>query len=92
MTTPHPLRPARPDDLDALHAIYNQAVLAAARAQGLHTMVAAIDADNTGSIALHRKLGFEETGVLRQVGYKFDRWLDLAFMTCNLVQNRPSAQ
>jgi L-amino acid N-acyltransferase len=68
------------------------AVLAAARAQGLHTMVAAIDADNTGSIALHRKLGFEETGVLRQVGYKFDRWLDLAFMTCNLVQNSPSAQ
>ncbi len=63
-----------------------------ARAQGLHTMVAGIDAVNAGSIALHRQLGFEEAGVLRQVGFKFDRWLDLAFMTCHLASNRPPAQ
>lgn len=60
------------------------AVMDAARAQGLHTMVAGIDAANEGSIALHRKLGFENAGVLRQVGFKFDRWLDLAFMTRRL--------
>lgn len=55
-----------------------------ARGQGLHLMVAGIDADNAGSIELHRRLGFVEAGVLREAGYKFDRWLDLAFMTLKL--------
>jgi L-amino acid N-acyltransferase len=62
-----------------------RAVIDAARAQGLHTMVAGIDAANDGSIALHRKLGFEDAGVLRQVGFKFNRWLDLTFMTRQIV-------
>jgi phosphinothricin acetyltransferase len=61
-----------------------RAIMDAACAQGLHTMVAGIDAANAGSIALHRKLGFEDAGILRQVGFKFDRWLDLAFMTRQL--------
>lgn len=52
--------------------------------QGLHLMVGAIDAANTGSIELHRRLGFEPAGVLKEAGYKFDRWLDLAFMTRRL--------
>jgi L-amino acid N-acyltransferase len=56
------------------------AVQEAARAQDMHTMVAGIDATNSGSIEMHYKLGFESAGVLREVGYKFDRWLDLAFM------------
>ncbi len=60
------------------------ALMAQARAQGLHLMVAAIDAANAGSIELHRRLGFEDAGVLREAGYKFDRWLDLAFMTRRL--------
>jgi phosphinothricin acetyltransferase len=60
------------------------ALLRHAAAQGLHLMVAAIDAANEGSIALHRRLGFEDAGVLREAGYKFDRWLDLAFMTRRL--------
>jgi phosphinothricin acetyltransferase len=48
-----------------------------ARAKGLHAMVAGIGAENTGSIALHAKLGFVEYGRLPQVGAKFGRWLDL---------------
>ena len=52
-----------------------------AGANGLHLMVAGIDAANEGSIELHRRLGFQDAGVLREAGYKFDRWLDLAFMT-----------
>lgn len=59
-------------------------LLQEAGGQGLHLMVAAIDAANAGSIELHRRLGFEEAGVLRQAGYKFERWLDLAFMTRRL--------
>jgi phosphinothricin acetyltransferase len=57
-----------------------QTLIAFAKAQGLHAMIAGIDADNKTSIALHKKLGFEITGNLKQVGYKFDRWLDLTFM------------
>lgn len=55
-----------------------------AGAQGLHLMVGAIDATNQGSIELHRRVGFEDAGVLREAGYKFERWLDLAFMTRRL--------
>jgi phosphinothricin acetyltransferase len=51
-----------------------------ARVAGLHTMVAGIDASNTASIRLHAKFGFVEAGLFRQVGWKFERWLDLAFM------------
>jgi len=51
-----------------------------ARAIGKHVMVAGIEAGNQGSIALHEKLGFEQVGLLPQVGMKFGRWLDLAFL------------
>lgn len=60
------------------------ALIDRARAAGLHVMVAGIEAGNTASIALHRKAGFEEAGLLREVGRKFGRWLDLRFMTLRL--------
>lgn len=51
-----------------------------ARALGKHTMMAGIDADNAASLGLHRSLGFVEAGRFREVGFKFDRWLDLVMM------------
>ena len=51
-----------------------------AKQQGLHAMIGCIDADNAGSIAFHEKFGFTDGGTLKQVGYKFNRWLDLQFM------------
>lgn len=51
-----------------------------ARAKGLHTMVAGIDATNEASLRLHRKFGFEPVGLFKEVGWKFGRWLDLAFL------------
>jgi phosphinothricin acetyltransferase len=45
-----------------------------------HVMVAGIEAGNEVSLKLHAALGFVETGRMREVGRKFDRWLDLAFM------------
>lgn len=57
-----------------------EALLERAELQGKHVMVAGIEASNAASIALHRRVGFEEAGQLRQVGRKFGRWLDLLFM------------
>ncbi len=56
-----------------------QALIAAARQNDVHAMVGGIDATNAGSIALHEQLGFKHVGTLPQVGFKFGRWLDLAF-------------
>ena len=57
-----------------------QVLLARGTALGKHVMVAGIDADNGGSIRMHERLGFEQTGHLKEVGFKFGRWLDLVFM------------
>jgi L-amino acid N-acyltransferase YncA len=51
-----------------------------ARESGLHSMIGAIDAANRGSIEFHKKYGFIEKGYLREVGYKFDQWLDVVYM------------
>ena len=55
-------------------------LLERAASLGKHVVVAGINADNAGLIRMHERLGFERTGHLRQVGRKFDRWLDLVLM------------
>ncbi|HTH16450.1 MAG TPA: GNAT family N-acetyltransferase [Magnetospirillum sp.] len=48
---------------------------------GYHRMIAVIgDSANQSSIALHRALGFRQEGVLRGVGLKFGRWVDVVMM------------
>lgn len=47
---------------------------------GKHVMIAGVDAANTASIRFHERLGFTVAGTLREVGHKFDRWLDLVFL------------
>jgi len=46
---------------------------------GYQTMVAGIDSQNTVSIALHLACGFTYSGTIHKAGYKFGKWLDLAF-------------
>ncbi len=48
--------------------------------QGFHTLIAGVDAANESSYAFHKRYGFVEVGRFREVGYKFDMWLDLVFM------------
>jgi L-amino acid N-acyltransferase len=55
-------------------------LLEAARKQKMHTMIAGIDASNEVSIKLHQGFGFEKVAHFKQVGFKFNRWLDLVFM------------
>jgi L-amino acid N-acyltransferase YncA len=52
----------------------------AAKKLGLHTIIAAIDATNEASIRLHKYFGFKEVANFKEVGWKFDRWLDLKFL------------
>jgi len=62
-------------------------LLARAAALGKHVMVAGVDAENAASIRFHERLGFAQSGRLWQVGYKFDRWLDLVFLQ-RAIQDR----
>jgi phosphinothricin acetyltransferase len=51
-----------------------------AAALGHHTILAGIDAEQSASVRLHEKFGFIECARMKQVGYKFERWLDVVFM------------
>lgn len=56
-----------------------RALVDVAQRQERHTLIAGIDAGNGASIAFHEKLGFVHVGTIKQAGFKFGRWLDLAF-------------
>lgn len=51
-----------------------------AKKQNLHTMIAVIDAENQSSVDFHEKFGFKTVGIIKESGYKFDRWLHSVFM------------
>jgi len=53
-------------------------LLARLRADGVHVALAVVATPNPSSEALHRACGFEQVGVLPEVGSKFDRWVDTA--------------
>jgi phosphinothricin acetyltransferase len=55
-------------------------LLERARRVGHHMVIAGVSADQEASIALHRAAGFVEVGRMREVGFKFGRWLDLVFL------------
>jgi phosphinothricin acetyltransferase len=55
-------------------------LLRVAAVSGFHAVFARISASSEASIALHRSCGFELVGVEREVGRKFNRWLDVAIM------------
>jgi phosphinothricin acetyltransferase len=52
----------------------------AARRKGLRSILANISADQTPSIRLHQKFGFQKVAHLRQVGRKFNQWLDAVYL------------
>lgn len=55
-----------------------------ARRLGHRVIIAGIDGEQAASVALHTKFHFEKAGHLRQVGFKFGRWLDVMYMELNL--------
>ncbi len=62
-----------------LGLVLMQRLISAALEQQYHVMVGGIDVSNQSSIALHKKLGFVLSGTIKHAGFKFGRWLDLAF-------------
>jgi L-amino acid N-acyltransferase YncA len=57
-----------------------QPLIDAAKQMQLHTIIAGIVADNEASLILHKQFGFVEVAYFKEVGYKFDKWLDLKFL------------
>ena len=59
-------------------------IISCAGEQGYHVLVGGIDRENQTSIRLHETLGFTHAGTIRHAGFKFGRWLDLAFYQLTL--------
>lgn len=51
-----------------------------AKESGYHSLIGGVDSSNEGSYLFHQKLGFKEVARLKEVGHKFDQWLDMIFM------------
>ena len=45
----------------------------------VHAVMAGITLPNPASVALHEKMGFEKVGHHKEVGWKFDRWIDVGY-------------
>ena len=54
-------------------------IIKKAEEQNFHVLVGVIDASNDVSIKLHESEGFKQTGIIKEVGFKFGKWLDAAF-------------
>jgi len=48
-------------------------------AMGYHCIIGGVTLPNDASVRLHEKLGFQPIGIFREVGYKFDQWLDVGY-------------
>lgn len=55
-------------------------LMARARAAGHHAFLACISGEQTASIRLHEVQGFERVACLKEVGFKFDQWLDVVYL------------
>jgi phosphinothricin acetyltransferase len=54
-------------------------VIDALTARGIHTVIGGIALPNDASVALHEKFGFQQAAHYREVGFKFDRWIDVGY-------------
>ena len=67
-------------------------IIEKAKEMNIHVIMAGIDATNEVSIGLHKSFGFREAGHFKEVGFKFNRWLDLAFYQLILHVPDPAEQ
>jgi phosphinothricin acetyltransferase len=75
----------RPDQRGrGIGKILLRAIIKKAEEQNFHILVGVIDTSNLVSMKLHEQEGFVLTGVMKEIGYKFDKWLDAAFYQLTL--------
>ncbi|SDR65217.1 arsinothricin resistance N-acetyltransferase ArsN1 family B [Opitutus sp. GAS368] len=55
------------------------ALIAAVRPQGMHALIGGVALPNAASVALHEKLGFQKVAHFREVGWKFNQWIDVGY-------------
>jgi len=73
---------------DGIGKLLMRELIQLATKQGHHVMIAGIDGENYESYNFHKKFGFVEVGRLKEVGRKFDKWLDLVFMQLALNEEQ----
>lgn len=56
-----------------------EALLDALRAKSIHTAIGGIALPNAASVKLHERLGFEKVAHFKEVGFKFNRWIDVGY-------------
>jgi phosphinothricin acetyltransferase len=59
-------------------------LLPALRAGGIHAVMGGIALPNDASVALHEKFGFSKVAHFKEVGFKFERWIDVGYWQLNL--------
>lgn len=62
-----------------------RALFAELRQRNIHTAFGGISMPNPASVALHEKLGMKKVAHLEEVGYKFDRWIDVGYWQTKLT-------
>jgi len=64
--------------------LYERLLKRLQEAGNVHVVIGVISVPNEASVSLHRKLGFEDGGLYREVGRKFDRWIDVQMLQLKL--------
>jgi L-amino acid N-acyltransferase YncA len=58
--------------------LYNE-LFSILQAKGIHAVIAGISLPNETSVSFHEKFGFQKVGYFREVGLKFNRWIDVGY-------------
>lgn len=66
------------------------ALLAQLRERGCHIVIGGIAQPNPASVALHEKCGFRKVAHFSEVGFKFGRWVDVAYWELKLQDAHPA--
>jgi phosphinothricin acetyltransferase len=56
-----------------------QALIAALKPKGIHGIIGGVSLPNPASVALHEKLGFVKVAHFKEVGWKFEKWIDVGY-------------
>ena len=59
-------------------------LFSALKEKEIHVVICGISLPNVASVALHEKLGMEKVAHFKEVGFKFNQWVDVGYWQCNL--------